>query len=819
MDQDQPTPAASPQPHEIETHLTRDLGLVSALAIGVGTMIAAGIFTLSGLAVGYVGSGAILSFLMAAVVATFTALTYCEFSSIYPESGEGYLYARKTFSPPMAYMVGWCLLLGYTSSCGFYVASLSAYVSEFILHPLMAPAAAEEHPGGEGGEQHADDTGEPVASPTPSGEQVRDADAAAEEGDHVVPKSLEQASGIVALVLLVLLNVRGTKESGNFQIVVTAGKVVLLMWFIGGGLMVLNWDYFVSQFPNPLDQVSPDGPLWLGKYASTAALVFITFFGFSAIAASAGEVVNPTKTIPRAIFISMGVVTVLYTLVVICVVIAQLDEYSEAAMGRAATLFLGPVGGYVIIAGALFSMISASNASIMAGSRVALSMAQLGHLPREVGTINAQTRTPVVALVLTGAAIGAFALVLELEKLANFANIVLLVALILVNIALILHRRRHPDMERPFRVPLVPLLPILGILANAYLLWQIRGETEPVVLAGFCLVVGFGGFLAWKGFEVPEIALPGQASRVALERNAPGADKAFRILVPVANPANVDRLIDMAAVVAKNQEAAEIIVLKVVIVPDQIAPSLEEAHVERERKLLDRARQRVADHGIPVSSIIRVGHNAARAILETARQRGASMVVLGWKGHTSTARRILGDVTDDVVNHARCDLMLVKLIDDDRPWKHLLLPTAGGEHARHAEQFATALAAMEAGSLTLCRVLDPDAPADRVTAEEASLAEAKARVEGYQVTGDGEQPSDGELVKTNLIRHRSVPVGIIKEVENYDAVVVGAASQSFSSQVLFGTIPENIARYSNKPVIVIKRHHAVKALVGRVLSE
>ena len=95
-----------PKPNEIETELSRDLGLTSALAIGIGTMIAAGIFTLSGLAINNVGSGAIVSFILAAIVATFTALTYCEFVSIYPQTGEGYLYARKTFAAPVAYFVG-----------------------------------------------------------------------------------------------------------------------------------------------------------------------------------------------------------------------------------------------------------------------------------------------------------------------------------------------------------------------------------------------------------------------------------------------------------------------------------------------------------------------------------------------------------------------------------------------------------------------------------------------------------------------------------------------------------------------------------------
>jgi amino acid transporter len=380
---------------QIQTELSRDLGLTTALAIGAGTMIAAGIFTLSGLAIRNVGSAAIVSFLLAALVATFTALTYCEFVSIYPESGEGYLYARKTFKAPLAYFVGWALVLGYTSSCAFYISSLSIYFYEFIWEtPFRA------------------------------------------------------LSGMLILVGLILLNIKGTKESGRFQVLVTIGKVVLLLWFVLGGISSVDTSDIIDQF-------SADYML----IGSTAGMVFITFFGFSAIAASAGEVKNPIKTIPRAIFISVGIVTVLYTLVVIVVAAAGLTEYTEAAMGVAARQFLGPVGGMVIVAGALFSMISASNASIMAGSRVTLSMSRLGHFPEGFGHINPRSRTPIVSIMLVGGTTLIFTISLSLEDLAHFADTVLLLVLILVNVALIYHRRKYPGIERPFRVPLVPLLP------------------------------------------------------------------------------------------------------------------------------------------------------------------------------------------------------------------------------------------------------------------------------------------------------------------------------------------------------------------------
>jgi len=735
-------PNQHPSTLQIQTELNRDLGLPSALAIGIGTMIAAGIFTLSGLAIRNVGSAAVVAFLLAALVALFTALVYCEFVSIYPESGEGYLYARMTFAPPLAYFAGWALVLGYTSSCAFYIASLSSYFEEFIF-----------------------------AGP------------------------VRGLSGIVALVALTLLNIRGTKESGLFQIVITLAKVALLVWFVVGGLTHVNTAEIIDRFSTDIVQIG-----------STAGMVFITFFGFSAIAASAGEVRDPVRTIPRAIFISMGTVTVLYALVVLVVLSAGLTEYTEASMGVAARAFLGPIGGTVIVAGALFSMISASNASIMAGSRVVLAMSRLGHFPREFGAVNPTTRTPIVALMLVGGTILAFSLTLGLEDLAHFADTVLLLALILVNAALIHHRRKFPNIERPFRIPLVPLLPAVGIGANLYLLTQILHHPLPVGMAIGCLALGVVAFLTWKGAQPQEDALPGKPSRVALGRFAT-SEGTFRVLVPLAHPAHVNQLIDLASSIA-HERKGNVVALRVVTVPDQVPPTRESAYVERERGILEQAHAAADRHGVPVTSLVRIGHDVSRAILETAREHECNLILLGWRGYTTTAQRILGEVADAVVTHARSDIMLIKLVDG-APLNRILLPSAGGEHARLAEAYAAAILRERGGSLTVCGVAPPDAAEDRVVQVTARLAESVERI----------RQRNGFDVDMKVIRHRSVPAGVIEESDNYDAVMVGAAGGSMYQNILFGTIPEVIAKRSARPVIMVKHYHPVKHLLGRVMGE
>lgn len=732
--------------HQVETELSRDLGLTSALAIGIGTMIAAGIFTLSGLAIRNVGSAAIVAFLLAAVVATFTALTYCEFVSIYPKTGEGYLYARKTYPAPVAYFVGWALFLGYASSCAFYIASLSSYFNEFIYH---------------------------------------------------LP--LESLFGLVMLIGLTLLNIKGTKESGKFQIVVTAAKVLLLIWFIFGGLKYVDMQGMIDRFNADLL-----------KIGTTAAMVFITFFGFSAIAASAGEVKDPVKNIPKAIFISMGVVTILYTLVVMVVLFAGLTEYTEASMGEAAKRFLGGFGGYVIIAGAIFSMISASNASIMAGSRVVLSMSKLGHLPKEIGVINAATRTPIVAVILVGGAIMIFALILPLEDLSYFANTVLLLALILVNVALIIHRKKFPDIERPFKVPFVPLLPILGILANLYLIAQILAYPLPFILAIAALVLGMLAFVAWKGTQSVETAIPGLASHVAHSHGRGTQQKdRFRILVPIANPDNIEVLLELASAVAKNKNG-EILLLRVVTVPEQLPPTnFDDQVIDQEEAVLKRARKYAEKHQIPSHSLIRVAHNVARTILETSSERACDLIVVGWKGFSTNKERVLGSIIEAVITHARTDIMLVKIMGEGK-FRRILMPTAGGEHAQCAEQYGAAIASSLQGALTICNVVP------KVAAE----AELASRKENLELALQRLKENNAALkIDSKLIKSDQVSAGIIQEAQNYDAVMVGAAGQSIYPQILFGNIPEEIAKETDKSVIVVKHYNPVKALYGRVVGE
>lgn len=455
-------------------------------------------------------------------------------------------------------------------------------------------------------------------------------------------------------------------------------------------------------------------------------------------------------------------------------------------------------------------MVSATNASIMAGSRVSFAMSQLGHLPKIFSRINQKTKTPIISLALAGGTILIFLLALSLTGMANFANAALLVALIFVNLALIFHRRKYPNIERPFRVPLVPFLPILGILSNLYLLvqstwelWSLGGfwgsdESSgifPVVSVAGLLVFGLVAFLL-IGKE-GEIVEDDFAETSSIHASQIPEKAGYRVMVTLSNPANLPQLLSLANSIASEKGGGEVIGVRVALVPEQLSPNREdfsnEFYVTRERPILEMADRFADEYDIPYHSQIEIGHDPAKVIINSAKTLDCDLIIMGWKGFTTTAERILGEVADNVVSNATTDLMLVKLVAGSR-LENWLLPTAGGKHAIRAEEYAASIVRANEGSMTFCSVVAPGASESVVENTQRMLDKAISRV----------SQKDEIDVKSTIIKNESINRGILSESKNYDAIMLGATEHRFK-KILFGSIPEVIAKESLKTVVLVKK--------------
>ena len=276
--------------------------------------------------------------------------------------------------------------------------------------------------------------------------------------------------------------------------------------------------------------------------------------------------------------------------------------------------------------------------------------------------------------------------------------------------------------------------------------------------------------------------------------------------MPVHNPHTAEPLLRLAATIARPRGGA-IILLRVVQVPDQLPAELARASIKGEERMLEDLQALEGDVGVPITTEVRVGRNVGRAILESAREDRSHLIVLGWKGFTTTARKILGEVTDDVVRLARSDIMLVKFGGEPEVPRRVLLPSAGGIHARKATGYALAMSGANGGELTLASVVLANAPDGRRTAEEDRLGGERA-----------ELPEDA-VVSTRVVSGTGIAETIVAAASDYDAVMIGASGDSFSSRILFGTIPERVAREAPGTVIVLKSHDRVRAFVGRVAAD
>lgn len=737
---------------------TRTLDFKIAFAMGLGTMIAAGIFSLSGTAVAQIGSSAVIAFIIAALVAGITAASYSEFASIYSENGGGYLFSSRTFEDRdlLTFGIGASLFLGYSGTTAFYLATMDEWFFTFILPEWL----------------------------------------------HFLPHG---SIGVLAALLLGALNAGGTEESGTFQLIITGAKVAVLFAFIGGAFVYTGAGQAVGTFSSSF-QVEPVGII------SVAALAFITFFGFSAIAASAGEIIEPRKTVPKAIAASMITVTVLYTFVIIAMVNAPVADSvlqaGETAMGKVAAAFIGPIGQALIVAGAVFSMISASNASVLAGSGIGSLMGQQGQSPRRFARVHPKYGTPFWSITAVTATIVAlivvfitifphqgstpFGIHLGHGPLTGFATLNLLLPLSAVNIALIVSRRNKPDIDRPLKVPLVPVLPALGVVANLALIYNL--PTIGVILGAVTLVAVVGAYLLWGGNEhidevIQQSVSPSEAAAAAdggAMINPEDVDTSVlaersRILVPVNRPHRAVSQVKLADRIGSLYGDDVLIqVLNVTQVPEQTPSSL---FAETADGRVNKIAENLSDLDLDAEYTLE-GHTSqdiAFDILHTAREDEADLILMGYPD-------VHYDVTERVEYGAPCDALFADSFSESTELNPVNIGTGGGPHHQALLPMIDRLA----GAGSTVNVIDVDPGGSGGTEESAD-----------DTVSDF---TNASALREQHVSADSVADGLVsKAAENGGVLFIGATRTRRLRRWLFGGTPDRVvkkARSQNVPVVV-----------------
>ncbi|MFP4174285.1 MAG: APC family permease [Halobacteriales archaeon] len=437
--------------HGDDVELERTIGLTGAVAIGVGTMIGAGIFVFPGIAAGRAGPAASASFAIGAVVALLVALPASELATAMPRSGGGYYFISRGMGTFAGTVVGIGLWLGLVFASAFYLVGFGEYLAVLV---------------------GVDSSGFVIGS------------------------------GVVAGVILTVVSLTGTENAAKIQNVVVAILLSVLVSFLAYGIVVALGPFGSGTVP---ERYAPFG---YAPVLSTAALVFTSYLGFAQIATVAGEIKNPSRNLPLGMVGSVLAVGIMYVTTVFVATSTvgsrTLRGYGETAIVEVARELLGTPGALAIVGAGLLATVSSANASVLASSRAVYALSRDALLPRRAADVNLRYGTPHIALALAGGPVVVLASTGRVEVLAEVASFLHLVMYGLICFALIALRRSPPDWYEPrFRTPLYPVVPLVGGVASFALIYYMQTASKVV---GFLIMVAAGG---WCFYYADDVSLRG----------------------------------------------------------------------------------------------------------------------------------------------------------------------------------------------------------------------------------------------------------------------------------------------------------------------
>ena len=473
----QPTERALPDPGVTKgPALQRSMGVIHLTAVSIGATLGTGIFVILGTATPKAGPAIILAFVLAAITALFSALSYAELASAIPASGSAYSYTYASTGELFAWLCGWCLMLEYGVSVAAVAVGWGQYINELLdqAFGVQLPAALANPPGVDGG--------------------------------------VVNLPALVIVLLATALLLRGTTESAAVNTAMVAIKVIILVLFC-----IVAFTAFRA------GNLAPFAPLGIAGITAAAGQVFFSYIGFDAASTAGDEAKNPKRDLPRAIMLSLLITTVIYCLVALAAVgaLPWQDIPEQAPLAAILTAITSSTWPSIVLsAGAAISIASVVLAVLYGQTRILYTMSRDGLVPKAFSKVGARSHVPYINIAVVGVVVAVVAGLVPLGQLAEATSIGALFAFALVNLAVIILRNTRPDLERGFRAPItitipraqgplyIPVVPILGIVFCGILVRELAVVTWQAfgwwTLAGV-LVYAFYGYRHSRLRSAPDL--------------------------------------------------------------------------------------------------------------------------------------------------------------------------------------------------------------------------------------------------------------------------------------------------------------------------
>jgi APA family basic amino acid/polyamine antiporter len=464
-----------------EKALKRTLGPLNLVTLGIGAIIGAGIFVLTGQAAAlHAGPAVPVSMVIVGVACAFAGLCYAEMASAVPVAGSAYTYSYATMGELIAWIIGWDLVLEYAAGASTVAVGWSGHLVSLLgLFGMDIPANLANSP----------------TQWCTAGNVAAGMAGCAHAGLNLTG-AIINLPAVFIVVLVTTILVIGIRESASVNNFIVILKVTIIMLIVFYGLTKISPDNWKPFVPENTGEWGTFG--WSGVLRG-AGLVFFAYIGFDAVSTAAQEARNPQKDMPIGILGSLAVCTLLY--VVVSAVLTGMMPYRELNVAAPMALAMERSGAPFWIrasidVGATLGLASVILVMLLGQSRVFYSMSRDGLLGKWAAQVHPKFRTPYLASIYTGVVVAAAAGFLPLQLLGQLVNIGTLLAFVLVCIGVLVLRRTRPDLDRPFRTPLVPFVPVMGILCCFGLMLTLPADTwlrlAVWLLIGFVIYFGYG---------------------------------------------------------------------------------------------------------------------------------------------------------------------------------------------------------------------------------------------------------------------------------------------------------------------------------------
>jgi APA family basic amino acid/polyamine antiporter len=740
---------ASPAPKPAAT-LSRELNLFHLTMMGVGMMIGAGAVIGMGLAIRLAGpGGTLLAFAFNGLVALFTALSYAEMSSAVPKAGSMYNFARIAFGRSTGFTAGWISWFASSVAGTFYAVICAEYTIDLLAQFGLL--------------------------------------------DWLSLNNFWQVRllAVAVTLLFVWINYRGVSSTGNSAALLTLGQTLTLAFIGLFGVVV-----FILH-PERLANFRPFLPRSWSGVLVCMGVEYIAFEGYEVIAEAGDEAIEPRRNLPKAILYSVLIVAVTYVLVAFSLVAGVknvglpawewLGSFGEKGFGKAMEQLL-PLGSFLAVLTVVFAATSALNSTIYSATRACYAMGRDRMLPGLLGRISSKRNTPHLALLAT-AVIVLVCLFLPITDIASGASIMFLFLFLLANLAVIRMRwSMEEELQYGFRMPLFPLFPVAAIVLQAVLAIFIINVSwiAWVVAPGWVTL----GLLVFR-FYSRSRALPIREEILAVEevpflREATPAGRR-QIVMPIQDLQTTLETIPLARRLAQATQGG-IELLHLVSVPEQLPLSDAAGLSLPGQEVMVEAMLYLSSQPALGTSIMYC-RNPSRGILWSGRQQRAGAILLGRRCGSARRGYVFGSTLDPVIQRAPCDVIIARR-PGKPPFRNILVPISTGPNTRLALQLAGLLVQPHEGTVRALHVHQPG---------RRSL-DADALVAG--VTLKAGLPLERFKISVKGSAHPKRV--ILEQAFDADLLIIGASLPGWGRRMLRISLPEEIARESDKPMIIVR---------------